>query len=198
MYNNSLIPIIQLVASSNGADLILTEDWSGPNSGVWIAKNSPWTRKFMRLAFDQKQLANDYAANGKKHPFEYEQRAFHYLLDSEVWRSRKLPKYNGDIVEMRRHVAYLPQCAMNSFSMHPLELRGSREVNQYVSGDLLIHFAGKKERKKVELLDYYLALAETDVAALPPIPNLDIQNREVRVTTTSDTGSDIIASSTKA
>lgn len=183
--------MVPSVASSNGADLILTEDWSGPNSGIWIAKNSAWSRNFMRLAFDQKQLTNDFAVNGQKHPFEYEQRAFHYLLDSDVWRSRKLPRYTGDIDEMRRHVSYLPQCAMNSFSMHPLELRGSREVNQYVSGDLIIHFAGKKDRIKTDLLDYYLALAEAEAAALPPIPSPNIQNRTVRVTSTSDTSSNL-------
>ena len=163
-----ILHLFYSVDSSNGADLILTEDWSGPNSGVWIAKNSPWARKFMRLAFDQKQLMNDYAANGRKHPFEYEQRAFHYLLDTEKWRSRGLPRYTGDVIEMRRHVVSLPQCAMNSFSMHPLELRGSREVSQYIPGDFIVHLAGKKGRMKTDLLDYYLALAEADAAALKP------------------------------
>ena len=28
----------------------------GPNSGIWIAKNSPWSKKFLKLAYDQKQF----------------------------------------------------------------------------------------------------------------------------------------------
>lgn len=153
--------IEELIASSNGGDLIVTEDWSGLNSGVWIANNTPWTRKFLRLAFDQKQLDVPYGANGGKHPFEYEQRAFHYLMDTEVWRNRGLPRYKSEeVVENRKHVKILPQCAMNSFSMHPLEYRGSREVSHYVPGDFLIHFAGKKGKLKVDILNHYLDLSE--------------------------------------
>ena len=98
--------IENLIAASNGADLIVTEDWSGVNSGVWIANNTPWTRKFLRTAFEQKQLDEPYASNGAKHPFEYEQRAFHFLMDSEVWKKRGLPTYKGDSVEIRRHIRY--------------------------------------------------------------------------------------------
>ena len=156
--------IEKLIEVSNGGDLIMTEDWSGPNTGVWIANNSPWTKKFLRLAFEQKQLDAKYAENGAKHPFEYEQRAVHYLMNTPLWISRGLPTYKGDIEEIRRHIHILPQCAMNSFSMHPLELRGNREVSHYVPGDFLIHFAGKKGKMKLDLLDYYLNLAETSNA----------------------------------
>ena len=153
--------IEDLIAASNGGDLILTEDWSGPNSGVWIANNTPWTRKFLKLAFDQKQLEMPYADNGAKHPFEYEQRAFHYLMDTDVWKSRGLPRYKPDeVTEIRKHVKVLPQCTMNSFSMHPLEYRGDREVSHYVKGDFLIHFAGKKGKLKIDLINHYLEVSE--------------------------------------
>ena len=145
--NTILLPTIYyllLVDASNGGDLILTEDWSGPNSGVWIARSSPWTKKFLKQAFDQPQLLADYADNGRKHPFEYEQRAFHYMLDTEVWRARGLPRYNpSQVEEIRKHVVFLPQCSMNSFSMHPLEFRGNREISQvyaYIYFTLVLHF----------------------------------------------------------
>ena len=31
---------------------------------------------------------------GIPYPFEYEQRSFHYLLQTQVWRTRGLPKYH--------------------------------------------------------------------------------------------------------
>jgi hypothetical protein len=34
-------------------------------------------------------------------------------------------------------------------------------VSQYVPGDFVIHFAGKKGRKKLHLLEHYLSIAET-------------------------------------
>lgn len=119
--------IEKLIEASNGGDLILTEDWSGVNSGVWIANNTPWTRKFLRIAFEQKQLDEPYASNGAKHPFEYEQRAFHYLLDTEVWKKRGLPKYKGDSVEMRRHVRYSTEDEFELFFATLLFINLSRE-----------------------------------------------------------------------
>ena len=102
-----------------------------------------------------------YADNGAKHPFEYEQRAFHYLMDTDVWKSRGLPRYKPDeVTEIRKHVKVLPQCTMNSFSMHPLEYRGDREVSHYVKGDFLIHFAGKKGKLKIDLINHYLEVSE--------------------------------------
>jgi hypothetical protein len=44
--------------------------------------------------------------------------------------------------------------------MHPLEFRGNKEKSNYVPGDFLIHFAGKKGWKKVNLMEYYLKIAE--------------------------------------
>jgi hypothetical protein len=33
-------------------------------------------------------------------------------------------------------------------------------VSQYVPGDFVIHFAGKKGKKKLHLLEHYLSIAE--------------------------------------
>ena len=41
------------VAGSSG-DLVMTNDWNGPNSGVWLAKSTPWTIAFLRLAYAQR------------------------------------------------------------------------------------------------------------------------------------------------
>ena len=39
--------------------------------------------------------------------------------------------------------------------------KGDREVSQFIDGDFLIHFAGKKGQTKLDLMNYYLDLAET-------------------------------------
>jgi len=100
------------------------------------------------------------SSNGVAHPFEYEQRAFHYLTNSKVWKDRKLPKYPGNSTEILQHIAVLPQCAFNSYSIHPFSWKGDREISQYIHGDFAIHFAGKKGQIKVNLLNYYLTIAE--------------------------------------
>ena len=94
------------------SDLIMTNDWNGLNSGVWIAKNTAWTRWFLITAWDQEQLVDKYSSKGIPHPFEYEQRAFHYMTYSDVWKKRKLPKYHGNITEIRSHFHMFPQCGM--------------------------------------------------------------------------------------
>lgn len=153
-------------ASRPEADLIMTEDWGGLNTGIWFARNSSWTKWFLLKAWDQRQLMNKYSKDGIPHPFEYEQRAVHFLSQSRVWKERKLPKYDGNASEIARHIHVLPQCAFNSYSMHPLAWKGSRQVSQYVTGDFLIHFAGKKGQIKANLMDHYLSIAERSIAGL--------------------------------
>ena len=58
---------------------------------------------------------------------------------------------------MRSHIFIFPQCAFNSYSLHPLQWRGDREKSQYVERDFIIHFAGKKGDLKLGLIKYYLS-----------------------------------------
>lgn len=140
-------------------NFILTNDWNGLNTGVWIAKNTEWTLWFLKTAWDQKQLVAQYSSKGGKYPFEYEQRAFHYLTYSDVWRKRHLPKYKGNITAIREKFHTFPQCTMNSYTMHPWDNRGNREETQYVPGDFIVHFAGKKGKMKLDLINHYLDLS---------------------------------------
>eukprot|EP01034_Spumella_vulgaris_P023475 gene23475-29692_t len=147
---------------SPGADLVMTTDWNGLNTGVWLAKNTDWTKWFLHTAFEQKQLVQKKSPQGISYPFEYEQRAIHFMTDSEIWQKRKLPKYRGSesSAEINKHFHVVPQCAMNSYSLHPWDSRGDREVSQYVPGDFLVHFAGKKDQMKTDLMNYYLLKAD--------------------------------------
>ena len=143
-----------------GKDLTMTQDWNGLNSGVWLAKNSEWTRWFLHTAWEQKQLVQKKSPEGISYPFEYEQRAFHFLTNSDIWQQRHLPHYRGDIEDIKSHIFTLPQCALNSYVLHPLDYRGSREESQYVEGDFLVHFAGKKGQMKTDLMEHYLREVE--------------------------------------
>lgn len=149
----------RLIAAAPEADIIMSADWNGLNTGVWLARNSKWTLWFLKTAWDQSHLLSKKSKTGISHPFEYEQRAFHHLTHSEVWEKRKLPKYEGDIADIRSHFHVLPQCSMNSYSMHPLDYRGKRTETQYIPGDFIVHFAGKKGTLKSELMDHYLDLS---------------------------------------
>lgn len=79
-------------------DFIITNDHNGLNTGIFLIKNSSFSFWFVNEAFKQNQLVGPIShPSGISHPFEYEQRAFHYLIDSKIWADRKLPKYHGKI-----------------------------------------------------------------------------------------------------
>ena len=145
-----------------GQDFTLTNDWSGVNTGVIIARNSAFSQEFLQLAWDQEQLVQKFSATGIPHPFEYEQRAFHYLLNTQLWQDRNLPQYRGNFTENRRHFTSLPQCSMNSYILHPLEFRANWEESQYVESDFIVHLAGKKGQMKTDFTNYFLTLAEDE------------------------------------
>ena len=146
-------------------DFVLTNDWSGVNTGIMFARNSEFSKWFLQTAWDQDQLVGKFSADGKPHPFEYEQRAFHFLLNSDIWQYRQLPQYRGNSTELRRHFTALPQCTMNSYLLHPLELRADRKASHYVEGDFLVHLAGKKGQIKMDLMNFFLTMAEEEYRA---------------------------------
>jgi hypothetical protein len=169
-FNTPLEAFIEV--SGPCSDVILTEDWNGPNTGVYIVKNTPWSRWFVAHAWELGlPLVSKRSPGGTKHPFEYEQRVVHYLLESNIWKKRELSKYRRKDAHklIRSHISVLPQCAFNSYSMHPLDSRGlPNDVSRYMesingkSTDFLIHFAGKKGQIKTNLIEYYLTISERE------------------------------------
>lgn len=159
---NPTAPLSVFIDMAPDADFIMTEDWNGVNTGIWLAKNTPFAHWFLQTAWNQTQLIPKKSKEGIAHPFEYEQRAFHFLLNTDIWQKRHLPHYRGDIEEIRKHFFLLPQCAFNSYIMHPMYWNGDREKSQYVDGDFLVHFAGKKGRVKTNLMKHYLDEAAKD------------------------------------
>ena len=234
VFMNPSIRLEDLIAAGDSGyaekpkDFIMTKDWNGPNTGCFFTRRSEWSADFLQLAWDQEHLVPPVSPSPGhgKHPFEYEQRAFHYLLRTRVWKSRPaLPVYTpspprhihndktGDIHSVRtegtpapslsdrvgssadiwQHFSFsLPQCALNSYSIHPLDLSHFRYISkaqvgiilstcdicifeaiqsnyivsglvysfQFVDGDFIIHFAGKKGAIKMEMLKHHLTIAQ--------------------------------------
>jgi len=147
------------------ADILISEDWNGPNTGVFMIKNSPWSQWFVQHAYEVgKPLVPKTSPQGVSYPFEYEQRVFHLFLETDVWMRRNLPRYTTNaetIHEFRKHVTVFKQCAFNSYSLHPFDNRGlPGQVSEYQEGDFIIHFAGKKGNVKKELMRHYLGKAQ--------------------------------------
>ena len=64
--------------------------------GVFFIKNSSWSVWLMKETFAQSgMLIHRKSPTGISYPFEYEQRSFHYLLNTKMWSDRHLPKYKG-------------------------------------------------------------------------------------------------------
>lgn len=84
-------------------EFIFTEDWNGLNSGVFIVKNTPWSAFFLKLCSAQERLLINYDDEGYPFPFKYEQRAFHYLLNTETWTvatNLRYPHTNASLSEV--------------------------------------------------------------------------------------------------
>lgn len=154
------IPLTAIIDLAPSHDFIMTEDWNGINSGNWIVKNTHFSHWFLQTAWNQTQLIPKTSLDGKPHPFEYEQRAFHFLLNTDTWKKRHLPSYRGDSKELLTHFYLLPQCTMNSYVLGVVNWVGDREKSHFVKGDFLVHFAGKKHKIKNDLINHFLDQVE--------------------------------------
>lgn len=149
-------------------DLIISEDYNGLNTGVFMCRNSPWTKWFLNEVWGgteslQHHMALHESLEHTKYPFEYEQRAFHFLFQTDIWRSRHLPLYSNPMPfegatqtseELWAHVHLLPQCALNSYVFHPLSLHSSPSA-AYSKGDFIVHMAGHKPPNKQDLFSHF-------------------------------------------
>ncbi|CAM9115278.1 unnamed protein product, partial [Heterosigma akashiwo] len=156
-------------------DVIMTNDWHGPNTGVFFMRNSAWSLRFLDTWFDLKQF--DRSLYPRQYPFNYEQRGLHYLLSTQEWASHRLAGHPAARAH-RAHFQFVPQCAMNSYSVHPLQRGGSLRRNGYYRTDLLVHLAGIGDAHKQRLMRHYLAAAAAGgepppaaaAAAAGPVP----------------------------
>ena len=156
-----------LLDGGDAFDVVMSEDWSGANTGVFLLRNSSWSNWLLEELWRQEALVGPAdPATGRRYPFEYEQRAVHLLLQTDVWRARGLPPYDGapgarsSTADVRAHFRMVPQCALNSYMLSPLALpwakgfgTAARTAAQYAPGDFVVHMAGHKGVNKVRLFE---------------------------------------------
>jgi hypothetical protein len=149
-------------------DILMSQDWNGPNTGVFIVKSSDWSRWFLQHLWEQEHLSN------APYIFEYEQRAFHYVLQTERWQAMRHPVYLGDSAEIWKHFEFVPQCSLNSYVFRTMTLRTFRAMLQggytnanFAPGDFIIHFAGMRGRMRQEMLLEHSKLAEENARLHP-------------------------------
>ena len=110
-------------------DQILAADKNGLNCGVWMIRNTEWSLWFLDEMWSQSQLVE---AAPWQMLFHFEQRAFHYLYQTNIWRK----KVGGEEFEkantVRARTKVVNACVFNS------------QLAFYEDGDFLIHLAGLK------------------------------------------------------
>jgi|TARA_B100001113_G_scaffold327866_1_gene301708 hypothetical protein len=110
-------------------DQILAADKNGLNCGVWMIRNTEWSLWFLDEMWSQSQLVG---AAPWQMLFHFEQRAFHYLYQTNIWRQ----KVGGEQFEkantVRARTKVVNSCVFNS------------QLAFYEDGDFLIHLAGLK------------------------------------------------------
>ena len=152
-------------------DVVMAEDWGGYNTGAFLVRNSTFSRGLLRAmaaaATGKLDLARREPWYAKTLPFEFEQRALHYLTDTAAWRKwaarapTKVPRVAADeAARTRSHIKVVPQCALNAYLVRPRLASGpSAKVAAraaYQPGDFVVHLAGHKGENKGALLDYAL------------------------------------------
>jgi len=135
-------------------DQMLAADSNGVNCGVWMVRNTPWALWFIDEMWSQEQFIAPKAWNML---FKYEQRAFHYLYQSTIWRrvvqGEPYPKANS----VRARTKVLNACVFNS------------QPSFYAKGDLLVHLAGLKGFIKCMWFRWYYVEARANMRAAGPM-----------------------------
>jgi len=110
------------------ADLIITRDINGINSGSFLVRNCPWAHAF---------LAEVYAQTQYLHDRWWENRAFFWLLKAH---------------RHRRHAKIVRQEVLNSYLYEASGVTGRRS---FQPGDFVLHLPGLPSELRLHLLREY-------------------------------------------
>lgn len=148
------------------SQLLISNDINGPNSGVFMMRQSEWSREFLRVAIES---ASFLSVKSRLLPLRYENRAFFYLLDA--WPScghmRRLDSMFAPVHrnarELRRSVTTVDRCLLNRRPSRGTSFEeffddvGSAFDN--ISDAFIAHAAGGNATDKANTLRRMLALA---------------------------------------
>lgn len=131
----------------NGKDFIIAQDMNGLNSGVFLLRNTTWSRDFLERAYNVPNQA----------AMEYEQDALKQLL-----------RENADDLD---HVQYIPQRWFNSYPGMILDmyrLTGAKRASmEYHGGDFVLHLPGLSVPDKLKVARQLIPPAIPDVNITP-------------------------------
>ena len=116
--------------SHGGAAQVVASDHRGPNTGVWLMRSGPWSAAFLQR---MQELGDTYVSmRPGQSLFRYEQRAFHYLFQTAVWRATMAGHVYQDANGVRAGTVLVHPCVMNSLP------------SWYQPGEFVLHLAGVK------------------------------------------------------
>lgn len=130
-----------------GKDLIIANDMNGLNSGVFLLRNSTWSRDFLERTYNIRDWEN----------LEHEQEGIIKLLQQNP--------------SDQAHVQYIPQRWLNSYPgeiMDAYRIYGQRrETMEYHDGDFVLHLPGMKLEEKLRIAQKTVPSAIPDVNISP-------------------------------
>ena len=154
VFTNTEMNFDKIICShGTGKDIILTTDPQVPiNNAVFLIRNSPWTRKWIRKVWERKDLAK--GGEGKcwswGQPFcHYEQQAM-----TELWQRSQA---------VQSHTALIPNKVMNSFyrfshydPYRKLQQNYDQdpESAKWAPGDFICKVTGMDRDRRLEIIKY--------------------------------------------
>ena len=148
-----------------GVSLLISQDFNSLNSGVFLLKNSNWTRSFLAEA----RAARPMLATGSFMPLKYENRAFFYLTN--MWPQcggvRRLDAFlaphHRDEEKFRDGTLVVDRCLVNRHPMRATEwwrLFDSGAGYDEISDAFIVHCPGGNADSKRMAMDALLSMSE--------------------------------------
>ena len=119
------------------ADLLITRDHIGVNSGSFLLRNTAWSRSFLDALWDL--------------PSQPEYQSAYSLSSDRMWENRAfmLQLRHPD---SRRHARIIPQRQLNSY--HPA-LTPAGPASAHRPGDFVLHLPGMDNPTRLQILSAY-------------------------------------------
>ncbi len=122
-------PEIKLESLVDDSDLIITHDFNGLNAGVFLTRNTEWSRSFFRKVLEFEN----------KHPgYGGDQIAMNRTLYVDRWEDTGV-------------VRYPIQSTFNSYRYDLYNLKF--ENGQYRPGDFVLHLPGLPNEQRIEIIE---------------------------------------------
>lgn len=131
-------PAIRLeTLTDHPADLLITRDHIGVNSGSFLLRNCAWSRQFLDELWTLPSRVEFTQTYGLWSDRMWENRAFLLLMLH---------------AETRRHTHFLPQRTLNSY--HP-EFASAGPDSRHQPGDFVLHLPGMDNARRLTILTAY-------------------------------------------